>query len=309
MIEREFIKTKIKNLRIRQRINDVVTKSAGCGNITIEKTPMGEKIIVDTVRPGIVIGRGGETIKKLTSELKSYFGLENPQIEVREILKPSLVAATVAKKISDDMERFGPRRFKALGYRALGNILKEGAMGAEIKISGRGIPSQRSKTWRFYGGYLKKCGDIAVSKIDVAIERANLRSGAVGIIVSIMLPDTYIPDRIKIIEPVVKIEEVKETPKELKNVVAEDKPVEEKKAAKLESPSKSKEEEIKKVPAKKEETKKEETKKPAAKKEVKKPAKKPATKKKEDKLSQMKPSTAVDEADKKPMRKEKETKK
>ena len=66
MIEREFIKTKIKNLRIRQRINDVVTKSAGCGNITIEKTPMGEKIIVDTVRPGIVIGRGSKVWGKVT---------------------------------------------------------------------------------------------------------------------------------------------------------------------------------------------------------------------------------------------------
>jgi len=287
MIEREFIKTKIKNLRIRQRINDVVTKSAGCGNITIEKTPMGEKIIVDTVRPGIVIGRGGETIKKLTSELKSYFGLENPQIEVREILKPSLVAATVAKKISDDMERFGPRRFKALGYRALGNILKEGAMGAEIKISGRGIPSQRSKTWRFYGGYLKKCGDIAVSKIDVAIERANLRSGAVGIIVSIMLPDTYIPDRIKITEPVVKVEAVQEIPKELKNVVDD----------LTEPKGVAKKEEIKKAPVKKDlaeqspaepsakaegepkkETKKVE-KKPAAKAEIKTVAKKPVIKK------------------------------
>jgi small subunit ribosomal protein S3 len=222
MIEREFIKTRIKNLRIRQRINDVVTKSAGCGTINIEKTPLGEKIIVETVRPGLVIGRSGETIKKLTSELKSQFGLENPQIEVREIFKSNLVAATVAKKIADDMERFGPKRFKAMGYRALSNIIKDGAMGAEIKISGRGIPSQRSKTWRFYGGYLKKCGDIAVSKIDTSIERANLRSGAVGIVVKIMLPGTLIPDRIIIQEPVVKVEEVKETPKELKETLIEE---------------------------------------------------------------------------------------
>ena len=255
MIEREFIKNKIKNLRVRNRINKVVTKSAGCGLITIEKTPLGEKIIIDTVRPGLVIGRSGETIKKLTAELKSRYGLENPQIEVREILKPSLVAATVAKKIADDMERFGPRRFKSAGYRALNNILKEGAMGAEIKISGRGIPSQRSKTWRFYGGYLKKCGDIAVSKIDTAIERANLRSGSVGVVVRIMLPNTFIPDRIKITEPVVKVEEVKEAPKELEEEKKEEKKLEKKEATKPAAKKAEPKKAAEKKPAKKAEPK------------------------------------------------------
>ena len=211
MIEREFIKNKLKNLNISNQISKVVGKGAACGKITVEKTPLGEKIIVDTMRPGLVIGRGGTTIKKLTTELKSKYALENPQIEVREILKPNLVAAVVARRIADEMERFGPQRFKSMGYRSLSNIMKDGAMGAEIVISGRGIPSQRSKTWRFYAGYLKKCGDIAVSKIDKAIERANLRSGAVGIIVQIMLPGTLIPDHIKIVDPVVKVAEVKES--------------------------------------------------------------------------------------------------
>jgi len=253
MIEREFIKTKIKNLRIRARINSIVGKGAACGQIVVEKTPLGEKIIVNTVRPGLVIGRGGETIKQLTTELKSKFGLENPQIEVREILKPNLVAATVAKRIADEMERFGPQRYKAMGYRSLNNILKEGAMGAEITISGRGIPSQRSKTWRFYGGYLKKCGDIAVSKIDMAIERANLRSGAVGIVVKIMLPGTFIPDRIIITEPI-KIEAVAEVPKEVKEIIAEPAKEEKKVEKKLETKPAVKKVEAK--PAEKKETSK-----------------------------------------------------
>ena len=305
MIEREFIRTKIKNLRIRARINEVVTKGAACGQIVIEKTPLGEKIIVNTIRPGIVIGRGGETIKALTSELKARYGMENPQIEVREILKPNLVAATVAKRIADELERFGPQRVKAMGYRSLNNILRDGAMGAEITISGRGIPSQRSKTHRFYGGYLKKCGDIAVSKIDIAIERANLRSGAIGIVVKIMLPNTFIPDRIIITEPV-KIEETATIPKEVKEIVeAKEAPKVEKEPAKTVEKKVSakvvpaKKTPVKKAPAKKAPAKKAEVKKPAVKKKA--PAKNPETK-----LSQMKPSTAVAEADKKPKRKNKE---
>jgi small subunit ribosomal protein S3 len=219
MIEREFIKTKTQNMRIRSRINAVVGKGAACGDIIIEKTPLGEKIIVNTIRPGIVIGRSGETIKKLTAELKSRYNMENPQIEVREIIKPGLVAASVAKRIADEMERFGPQRYKAMGYRSLAGIMRDGAMGAEIVISGRGVPSQRSKTWRFNAGYLKKCGDIAVSKIDKAIAAIHHKSGSKGIQVSIMLPDTFIPDKIIIQEPEVKVEVTEGVAPELKDVV------------------------------------------------------------------------------------------
>lgn len=247
MIEREFIRNKIKNLRIRKRIADVVGKGAGCGCIEVEKTPLGEKIIISTLRPGLVIGRGGETIKRLTAEMKAKYGLENPQIEVKEVLKPNLVAAIVARRIADEMERFGPQRVKSMGYRSLTAIMKDGAMGAEIIISGRGIPSQRSKTHRFYAGYLKKCGDIAVSKVDKAIERADLRSGAIGIIVKIMLPGTFVPDKIKISAPEINHEELKDiaeqspaeplakakgVPKELKEAVKEKSKKAEKKKAK-----------------------------------------------------------------------------
>ncbi|MBT4114753.1 30S ribosomal protein S3 [Candidatus Woesearchaeota archaeon] len=272
MIEREFIRTKIKNLRIRQRVNEVVSKGAACGDIVIERTPLGEKITINTIRPGLVIGRGGETIKRLTSELKSRYALENPQIEVKEILAPNLVAATVAKRIADEMERFGPRRVKAMGYRSLNNILKSGAMGAEILISGRGIPSQRSRTHRFYGGYLKKCGDIAVSKIDVAIERANLSSGAVGIIVKIMLPDTFIPDRIKVQEADVKMEVTEGVSKELKTAKIETPKAESAKKEAVKPVAKSAETPKKKVAAKKAPAKK-----PATAKKVAKPATKKAT--------------------------------
>jgi len=99
MIEREFIKDKIKQMNIVHTIKTTVRRGAGCANIKIEKTPMGEKIIIDTVRPGMVIGRAGTTIKALTSKLKTKYQLENPQIETSEITVPSLRAKVVAEKI------------------------------------------------------------------------------------------------------------------------------------------------------------------------------------------------------------------
>jgi len=215
MIEREFIKDKIKNLNIRDRINTIIRKGAGCGTIIIEKTPVGEKIIIHSVRPGLVIGRAGETIRSLTAELKSKYHLENPQIEVKEITIPHLNARSVAKNIVSDLERFGSSRFKSVGHRTISNIIKAGAMGAEITISGK-LPGKRAKTWRFADGYMKKCGNVSDELIDTCIESANLKSGVVGINVKIMLPNTPLPDKFKIIkleqESLNEIKEIKKEP-------------------------------------------------------------------------------------------------
>jgi len=210
MIEREFIKEKVKYLKIKEYVEHQVPKIAGIGKIAIDRTPLGEKIIIDVVKPGLIIGRGGKTITELTTTLKTKFGLENPQIEVREILNPSLSAAVVASKIASDLERFGAARFKAIGYKALTDIMRSGALGAEIKISGRGVPGARAKRWRFPAGYMKKSGQIALENVDTSIVPANLRSGTVGIQVRIMPPDIRLPDRIKIREVVIQAQPVTE---------------------------------------------------------------------------------------------------
>ena len=95
-------------------------------------------------------------------------------------------------------------------------------MGAEIRMSGR-IPGKRAKTWRFYKGYLKKCGDVTFSYIDSSIQIAKTKPGIAGIKVSIMHQDTPLPDVIKIKEEV-KLEEVtgkdsEEMQKEIKEIV------------------------------------------------------------------------------------------
>lgn len=251
MIEREFIRQKAKYLKIKEYVEKSISKNAGAGKILIEKTPMGEKILIRAVRPGLIIGRGGKSIANLTEVLKTKFKLENPQIEVQEVINPSLNAAIVAKKIAADLERFGPSRFKAIGYRALQNILNSGAIGAEIRISGRGIPGQKARSWRFFGGYMKKCGDVAISGVDSAQSRADLRSGTVGIKVSIMPLDIELPDKVTLKEIPTEITVEKEK--------AEAKPEEAK-------PEEKKAEVPKKKPTKKKTTKKKPAKKATPKK-------------------------------------------
>lgn len=212
MIERQILSRKMKEYQIEEFIANNLDK-AGYSHIEVQRTPLGEKVIVYSSKPGLIVGRKGVVIKELTEVLKSKFGLENPQIEVAEIENPNLNPRTVSKHIVHTFERFGPKRFKSLGYKVLQDIMNAGAIGAEIVISGRGVPSSRSKSWRFPAGYLKKSGDISENFVKRAHAVAHLKSGAVGVKVSILTPDIQLPDKISITkqeEPETVIEEVTE---------------------------------------------------------------------------------------------------
>ena len=198
MIERKFIKSKLNS----QRVEEFISKSlenVGYSHTKILNTPLGERVIIFASRPGLVVGRKGENIKKLTSALKKKFKLENPQIEINEVDKPNLDAQIVAERIASTRERFGLNRFKGIGHRTLSDVMSAGALGVEITISGK-VPSQRAKTWRFYDGYLKKCGDIAIEGMLHANAQAQMKRGTVGITVSILPPWVRLPDDLKVEE-------------------------------------------------------------------------------------------------------------
>jgi len=199
-------------------IREYVKKSLGKGKISqvkIEYAPIGEKIIISTSKPGLIIGRGGEKIDELTRILKKRFKLENPHIEIDEIKKPEFNAQIMADDIALSLERFGPLKFKVTAYRTLQKIMEAGALGAEIRLSGK-LPSSRARTWRFAQGYLKKTGDPA-KVVDRAQAMAQTKPGVVGVKVSILSPEAILIDRININEELLgKIQkniEMEEEPK------------------------------------------------------------------------------------------------
>ena len=94
-------------------------------------------------------------------------------------------------------------RFKGTGHKAMADALNSGAKGVEIIISGK-IPSARARSWRFYQGYIKKCGNAATELVDTAYEIAKLKSGIVGIKVSIMPPNVRLPDHVEMVPAAVE---------------------------------------------------------------------------------------------------------
>jgi len=237
MIERKFIAQKIKEFQIEEYITQSL-ENVGHSHTKMMKTPLGEKITIFASRPGLVVGRKGQNIKQLTKTLKKRFNLENPQIEISEVGFPNLDANIVAEKIVDALEKFGSEKFKAIGHKIMSDVMRAGALGIEIVVSGK-VPSARARSWRFYSGYLKKCGDVALS-VRKTHAQAHLKTGIIGIKVSIMPPDIKLPDDIHFI---------KEDAKEGKVDIKEDK-------AKAEAPGESPKEENPKEETKEEKPKK-----------------------------------------------------
>ncbi len=198
MIEREFIAQKTKEFYIRKYIENKL-KKVGISQVKLKKIPLGEKIIIYTGKPSLIVGSRGSNIKDLTKALKHDFKLENPQVEINEVKDIFLDATIVAEKIASSLERFGSAHFKGVGHKMMSNVLNSGALGVEIILSGK-IPGARAKNWRFYRGYLKKCGDISFTGVRKAQATALLKSGIIGIKVAIMPPGLQLPDHIEILE-------------------------------------------------------------------------------------------------------------
>ena|SRR3989344_3180496 len=197
MEEQKFVGLKKDEYEIKEFVKNYLGKGK-VSKVQIEYTPVGEKVIMMTSKPGLIIGRGGEKIEKLTSVLKRKFKLENPHIEIQEISSPYLDAQSVADEIAINIENSGPMRFKIIAYRLLQQIVSAGALGVEIRLSGK-LPSARAKTWRFKKGYLKKVGDSS-KVVDQAGAVAQTKTGTVGINISILHPDAKIHDQIKLIK-------------------------------------------------------------------------------------------------------------
>ncbi|MBU1201695.1 MAG: 30S ribosomal protein S3 [Nanoarchaeota archaeon] len=262
MIERKFVANNVKEFQIKEFVKKSLGR-VGLSNVKLQKTPLGEKIIIVTSRPGLVVGRSGSNISRITKSLKKEFNLENPQIEIEEVKYIGLDANIIAEMIAGSLERFGSQRFKGVGHKAMTDVMSAGALGVEILISGK-IPSSRAKTWRFYQGYLKKCGDISVSGVLKAYAIAKLKTGIVGIQVSIMPSTIILPDRIKVLSELqevieevkgveaekitedLKVEEIKSAEEQIEKKDEEDKPSKPKKDLKAKKPKVEKKEDSKK---------------------------------------------------------------
>jgi len=181
------------------------------------------------MRPGIVIGRGGETIKDLATTLEENFNVSNPQISVSEIEVPEFNAFVVASRIASALQR--GVHFRRAGFWALNQVMDAGALGAEIVISGK-LRTERARFEKFRAGYFPRCGDAALKYMKKAEAHVQLKPGIIGVRVKIMPPDAQFPDKIQVVEELPP-EEIEEEVAEKKEKVTEAPPEQEVKVEEL----------------------------------------------------------------------------
>jgi len=204
-VVKHFITESVKKTEIDEFLQKKLER-AGYGGVTISKTPLGTHIVIYAMRPGLVIGRGGDTIKELASTLEEKFKVSNPQISVSEIEIPELNAYVVASRVASALQR--GIHFRRAGFWALNQVMEAGALGAEIIISGK-LRTERARFEKFKAGYLPKCGDPALKYMRKAEIHVQLKPGIYGVRVRIMPPDAKFPDKIQIVEEAPSVEEEK----------------------------------------------------------------------------------------------------
>ena len=243
-VVKDMLKERVRRVQVHDHVQKR-TARAGFGGLSIQRTPLGTHVRISAERPGLVIGRKGSDIQRLTEELERKFGYENLQVEAGEVNHFALNPLIMAAKVANALERGW--NYRRAGNSMLQRIMDAGARGCQITIAGK-LTGLRHRTEKFLSGHIKFCGETALELMDVGIAQAKLKPGTFGVKVAIMKPDAKLPDEIEVAKIEVPVaEETKEEDtesseeEETKEVKEEEKPKE--KEDKKESKGKAKKEE------------------------------------------------------------------
>lgn len=187
-------------------LNEYLSSSlseAGYGGAEVQKTPIGTKITLFVIRPGLVIGRKGSGIRDLTTRLEQQFNLENAQVSVTEVTKPELNPNIMANRIAQLIER--GTAFRRASLWTINTIMGAGAMGVEITISGK-LRGERAHFEKHSAGTIPKSGKVAEEVVRSSTNSILTKMGLVGIKLKISLKEETHLDFDLSLEPQPKVE-------------------------------------------------------------------------------------------------------
>ncbi|WP_262180524.1 30S ribosomal protein S3 [Haloarcula laminariae] len=196
--EQQFIEDGLQRTQIDEFFAEELGR-AGYGGMDVAKTPMGTQIVLKAEKPGMVIGKGGKNIRKITTELEERFNLDDPQIDVQEVEEPDLNARIVADRLGNALERGW--YFRKAGHTTIDRIMESGALGAEIVLSGK-VTGARSRVEKFNRGYIKHNGEPAEDIVDSGVGVAVMKLGTIGVQVRIIPPEAELPDDFEVYDDV-----------------------------------------------------------------------------------------------------------
>jgi len=145
---RNFADKLVEDDKIRRYLNARLFK-AGISKIYIERTLKLVTVTINTARPGLIIGKGGQEVDKLKEELKKVTSKEI-QINISEVKRPDLDAVIVAQNVAKQIE--GRVSYRKAVKTAIASTIRAGADGIKISISGRLGGAEMARTEHFKEG-------------------------------------------------------------------------------------------------------------------------------------------------------------
>ena len=151
--------------------------NAGISNVEISRTSKKVSVTINTARPGIVIGRGGEEVNKLKKELRQLTDKKDAQINISEVKRPELNASLVGQNICQQLKK--KISYRRVINKAMQATMRMGANGIRINIAGRlgGVEIARSEKY--------SSGSVPLhtlrADIDYALSEAHTAYGIIGV--------------------------------------------------------------------------------------------------------------------------------
>lgn len=196
-VSKYFVRDNMKKAEIDSYLAGEL-KKAGYSKVEMTKTPLGTRVVIYAAKPGMVIGRRGQSIRDLTQVFEQTFGMENPQVSVAAIEAPDLDPKVVASQVTSALQR--GIHFRRAAYWALQRAMGAGALGVEITIRGK-LTTDRSRYERFRDGYLPSVGEPVLKQVKRAVMDVQLKQGLFGVQVRILPPGATFPDKPEIRTP------------------------------------------------------------------------------------------------------------
>jgi small subunit ribosomal protein S3 len=165
----------VRKLR-REMPDSVLQNRAGVSRIEIERFPGKIRVAIYTSKPGVLIGRKGESVKKVRAALETLIG-KKVELDIKEIDSPDLDAKLVAFNIADQLER--RISYRRAMKRAIQQAMRSGAQGIKIMVSGRLAGAEMARTVWLRDGRVPL--QTLRAKIDFAQTNATTTYGAIGV--------------------------------------------------------------------------------------------------------------------------------
>lgn len=173
---REYRRLTAEDHGIRNLIDKRFGESGAISKIEIERGPQDLVVTINTARPGIIIGRGGQRVDELRAELEQMTE-KRARLNIQEVRQPELDAVLVGRSIAEQIERrVAYRRAVRL---AMQRTMQSGAKGVKVVVSGRLGGADIARTDKQMDGQVPL--HTLRAEIDYAVSEARTTYGTIGI--------------------------------------------------------------------------------------------------------------------------------